>query len=710
MLRRVFPFLTWFREIDGATLRADLVSGMTVAMVLIPQSMAYAQLAGLPPYYGLYAAFAPPTVAALFGSSRQLATGPVAMVSMMTAASLAPIATAGSEGYIAYAILLALMVGVFQLVLGLLRLGMILNFLSHPVVNGFTSAAAIIIATSQLSKLFGVYVDQADRHYETIYRVLEAAAEHTHWPSFWMAALAFAIMYGLGRLNPKIPHVLVAVSITTALSWATGFHRDYKADLSSIQSPEVRAGIRQYYASIREIEATVEARNVSDRASRQAARLNGPHSAEAMNLRHELALLNLRLDELKEPGEAHRATLRAYRFHAVEEADGVKKFHLSGSLPPGDEGGDRLWRIKVENNISDESAITMAGGGAVVGVIPKGLPRFSLPSPDFGFIVRLFPMAAIISLLGFMEAISIAKAMAARTGQRLDPNQELIGQGLANIVGSLAQSYPVSGSFSRSAINIQSGAVTGLSSIVTSLMIAATLLFFSPILYHLPQAVLAAVIMMAVIRLINLSKFIHAWQAQKYDGVIYIISFVCTLGFAPHLDRGIIIGVALSVGFYLYRNLKPGVAVLSLHPDNSLRDAERHGLEQCRYIAVIRFDGPLFFASAAYLEDKILERVACMPDLRHILVAAHGINELDASGEEMLSALIERMRKAGYDVSFSGLNDHVIDVLKRTHLYEKIGEDHMFPSRAVAIKAIHAKAHEDSEEKGCPLRKVRLAE
>ncbi len=207
-------------------LRTDLVAGLTVALVLIPQSMAYAQLAGLPPYYGLYASFLPPMMAALFGSSRQLATGPVAIVSLMTYASLAPLATAGSEAFIAYAILLALMVGVFQLGLGVFRLGLVVNFLSHPVVNGFTNAAALIIASSQLSKLFGVYVDTAEHHYETIYRVVQAAFHYTHWPTFVLGALAFAIMYGLKRILPRVPNVLVAVAVTTLISWAIGFEHN----------------------------------------------------------------------------------------------------------------------------------------------------------------------------------------------------------------------------------------------------------------------------------------------------------------------------------------------------------------------------------------------------------------------------------------------------------------------------------------------------
>jgi MFS superfamily sulfate permease-like transporter len=212
MITRLFPFLAWYKDLNPSIIRVDCIGGFTVALVLIPQSMSYAQLAGLPPYYGLYASFLPPMIAALFGSSRQLATGPVAVVSLMTAASLEPLATAGSAAFIGYAILLALLVGIFQFLLGVLRLGLVVNFISHPVVNGFTNAGALIIASSQLSKMFGVYVDNsAEHYYETIFRVVDAAMSYIHWPTLLLGALAFAIMYGLKRLDPRIPNVLVAV-------------------------------------------------------------------------------------------------------------------------------------------------------------------------------------------------------------------------------------------------------------------------------------------------------------------------------------------------------------------------------------------------------------------------------------------------------------------------------------------------------------------
>ena len=706
VLTRVFPVIGWFKDYTLSSLRADFISGLTVALVLVPQSMAYAQLAGLPVHYGLYAAFLPPVVASLFGSSRQLATGPVAVVSLMTATALEPLATAGSEAYIAYAILLALVVGIFQFTLGVLRLGLIVNFLSHPVVNGFTNAAALIIASSQLSKLFGVNVEKAEHHYETIYNVIKAAIAHTHWPTLGLAVLAFAIMAGLKRLNPKIPSVLVAVLLTTVISWAAGFENNYKAELVSIKSPEAKNTILQFNKILDEIEKVAEKRVLLSGKIRDAERVHGSHSVETIDLQYQMQLLNLNIKELKERCRSSRSKIRAFRFEAVQEDDGKLRFFIQGDLPPNKKGDGKTYRLKVGNNRLADTALDFVGGGAVVGNIPKGLPSVRLPRIDINTILSLLPMAVIICLLGFMEAISIAKAIATRTGQRLDPNQELIGQGLGCIFGSFTQSYPVSGSFSRSAVNFQTGGVTGMSMVFSSVIVAATLLFFTPLLYYLPQAVLAAIIIMAVIGLVNIKGFIHTWQTQKYDGAIAIITFVCTLMFAPHLDRGIMIGVVLSLGLYLLRNMKPDIALLCKYSDDTYRCGDRFNLESCRHIAVIRFNGSLFFANVNYLEEKILEQVADMPDLKHILLVGNGINELDASGEEMLSVMVDRMREAGYGFSISGLNDAVLDVMRRTHLYEKIGEDHLFGNVAMAISAIYDKAHENSPEEECPLIKV----
>jgi len=564
------PFMSWISELRNKdTLQADIIAGITVALVLVPQSMAYAQLAGLPVYYGLYASFLPPMVAALFGSSRQLATGPVAVVSLMTAAALGPIASGNPEGYLAYALVLAFMVGVFQLFLGVFRLGVLVDFLSHPVVVGFTNAGAIIIATSQLSKLFGVKVEQAEHHYETVMRVIQAAVDHTHMPTFWMGVLSIGIMFGLRKYLPKVPNVLVAVVVTTLLAWGADFK---------------------------------------------------------------------------------------------------------------------------------------GAGGAVVGAIPEGLPAFTLPGFDWDVIKQLITAAVTISLIGFMEAISIAKAMAARTRQRLDANQELIGQGLSNMVSGCFSGYPVSGSFSRSAVNINAGAVTGISSVVTGVVVGITLLWLTPLLFHLPQATLAAVIIMAVINLIKFKPIVHAWKAQPHDGIVSVITFVLTLIMAPHLDKGILIGVGLSIGLFLYRTMRPRVAELSRYPDGTMRDITVHNLPVSPKIAIMRFDGSLYFANAGYFETKVLEIVSARPELRYIIVDAQGINQLDATGEEVLYHLAKRLEGNGIELLVAQMKKQFMDTIRRTNVIEKIGEDHFFSLVQFALNYAWDKLEPEYDRTTCPLR------
>lgn len=704
MLVKIFPFIKWFRDYDLGALKADAIAGLTVALVLIPQSMAYAQLAGMPAYYGLYASFLPPMLAALFGSSRQLATGPVAVVSLMTAASLEPLATAGSEGFIAYAIVLALMVGAFQLTLGILRLGLVVNFLSHPVVNGFTNAAAIIIASSQLSKMFGVSVDSATHHYETIWRVLQAAVHYTHWPTLLMGVFAFGIMYGLKMLAPRIPNVLVAVVITTLISWATGFEHNLTVGRTAIVSPKAQTLIAQFNEATEGIAALSQERTQIHRTLAEAG--SSHDTVGVIDAQHDAEVVQVRMQRFKEQAQAARADLRYMIFKAAVQPDGARVYYSEEDLPAGAQTDGRRWHIRVGNAALAAERIVMKGGGSVVGDIPKGLPAFSIPKLNWGVIGHLFPFAAIISLLGFMEAISIAKAMAGKTGQRLDPNQELIGQGLANLLGSLGKSYPISGSFSRSAVNLQAGAVSGLSSVFTGLTVVIALLFFTPLLYHLPQSVLAAVIMMAVIGLINVAGFVHAWHAKWYDGAISIISFAATLAFAPHLDKGIMIGVVLSLGVFLYKSMRPKVVSLARAADEALRCVSTHGLKECEHVAMVRFDGPLFFANSSYLEDKMMEIMRAKPGLKHIILVSNGINDIDASGEETLSLLVDRIRSAGVDISLSGVNEEVMKVFRRTHLPEKIGQDHIYPTMEKAITAVHPESHRLSTEQACPLLTV----
>lgn len=553
---RFTPYKDWIGELKSPeVLKADAMAGLTVALVLIPQSMAYAQLAGLPPYIGLYASFLPVMVAAIFGSSRQLGTGPVAVVSLMSAAAMQPYAAQGLpiETIVIYAALLALMIGVFQLSLGLLRMGVLVDFLSHPVVVGFTNAGALIIATSQVPKLFGLNIkaDQFDHSYEFWWATLTSLGD-TKVITLVLGAFALTTLIVLKKYAPRLPGVLITVLITTVLSWAV----DYKSM-----------------------------------------------------------------------------------------------------------------------------------GGSVIGTIPEGLPSFSLPIVEMSFqnFVSLATTAVVIGLIGFVEAISIAKAMASQTRQRLSANQELVGQGLSNITSGVFGGYAVSGSFSRSAVNFASGAMTGFSSVVTGLLVGLTLLFLTPLLYHLPQATLAAVIIMAVVNLIKIAPVKHAWKVEPHDGVVAVATFLATLAFAPHLDKGILLGVVLSLGLFLYRTMSPALVEVARDADGTMRDAAAHSLKTSDTIAVYRFDGDLYFANTGYLEGKLLNNVAQKPSLKVLILDMESIDQVDSTGEEMLEKLADRLKFAGIEFYIARTKLRVYEAFQRSGLAKHIGEERFFRERKYAI-------------------------
>ena len=675
------PFMAWLPELtDKTTLRADIIAGITVALVLIPQSMAYAALAGLPPYYGLYAAFLPPIVAALFGSSRQLATGPVAVVSLLTASALEPLATAGSESYIIYAILLALMVGIFQLSLGLLRLGVMVNFLSHPVVMGFTNAAAIIIATSQLPKIFGIVVEKEAHHYETVWKTLVVATTETHMLSLIFAVLAFSIMALLKKYYPKLPGVLFAVVITTVLASVMNYEKTMTVSIAQISDKAITEKLTFHQ----------NGQVLIDRLKDGLTK-----SKPETNTYNEIVK---GLDEATTRSRKSFRALQKERFAWVETDDG--QLSVESSVTKEQQTDGNRWQF---NGLTDDGAVMLRAGGRIVGDIPKGLPSIRFPELDFSLISQLFFAAITIGLIGFMEAIAIAKAMATRTRQRLDTNQELVGQGISNIVGSFFQSYATSGSFSRSAVNIGAGAKTGFSSVVTGLMVLITLLFFTELLYNLPQATLAAVIMMAVIGLVNVKHFIHTWKVYRSDGIIAMITFFLTLIFAPHLENAIIIGVILSLGMFLYRTMKPRVAALSRFKDGTLRDADLHQMDTCEYVSVIRFDGPLYFANTSYFEDMIIERSANKPSLKYIVVDGQGVNSIDATGEEMLASLTRRLEKTGVIMIFANFKRQVILVLHNSGFIEQLGGERFFATADQALDAIWEELGDSHDIVECPL-------
>ena len=595
-ITKLFPFLLWIKDLSKPkTIKADIIAGVTVGFVIVPQSMAYAQLAGLGPQYGLYASFLPVLIGAIMGSSRQLSTGPVAVVSLLTAAALGEIVTDPSS-YAVYAALLALIVGLFQFSLGILRLGFVINFLSHPVVTGFTNAAAIIIGASQLPKVFGIRVINsndtewvswcqplsfiermenvdssglhticnADQSYETIARLLEAALFYTHLPTLAMALMGVLGIVVLQRFFPRMPAILTVAVISTAAS----FLIDY----------------------------------------------------EAM-------------------------------------------------------------------------------GGAIVNSIDiDGLFSFKIPSFDFNAMGTLFIYAITISLIGFMEAISVAKSMAATTKQRLDVNQELIGQGLSNIASSFFQGYAVSGSFSRSAVNLTAGAVTGFSSVVTAIIVGLTILWLTPLLYHLPQATLAAIILMSVVNLIHFSPLRHAWKVEKHDGWVGLLTFIMTLIFAPHLENGIAFGIIMSLGLFLYRTMEPNFTELSVQKGSII--ASRFvddTTEVSNAVKIAKWSGSLYFANAAYFETKLLELISNNKELKYIIVDVASIVQVDASGEQVLRNLVESCSDSGVEILFAR-TDRLEAELYRSGFKKRFGENRFFDLRADALKHVWQELEANEQE------------
>ncbi len=551
------PFARLFTKISSwhpGTIKNDLFAGITVSLVAIPQSLAYAQLAGVPAYYGLYAALIPTVVGALFGSSRQLSTGPVAMTSLLTAASVAPLAAHGSELFYTYVILLALLSGVFQVAFGLLRVGVLLNFLSNPVLMGFINAAAIIIGLSQLPTLLSIPAQQSEHFLIDMLQVV-SHLDGVHELSLIFGASAIVLLLAFKRWAPRLPGVLISVVLLTWISYAIG------------------------YAKL---------------------------------------------------------------------------------------------------------------GGKVVGEIPQGLPGISIPPLDWNASIALLPAAFVIALISFMEAMSSSKVIAIKTRQPWDENKELVGQGLAKIAAAFCHSMPVSGSFSRSALNLSADAKTALSSVISAVFVLLTLLFFTSLLYHLPKPVLAAIIMMAVINLINFRVFKNAWRANRDDGIASIITFVATLAFAPNIQNGILTGILLSLALLMYRMMRPRVAILGMHQDATLRDAERHDLPPLHpKLGALRFDGALRFVNVSYFEDALLKLERENPEMNQVLIKCSGINDLDASGVEMLRNLLGRFKSNGIILSFSGVKKQVMEVMERTGLTLEIGDANIFATDREAIEALY---------------------
>jgi SulP family sulfate permease len=693
LVQRLLPFLHWF-PITLVMLRGDLVAGITGALVLVPKAMAYAQLAGLPVHFGLYAAFVPAILGALWGSSRQLATGPVAIMALMTAAALTPLAVPFSEHFVELALLLALMVGLIQFALGAFKLGVIVNFVSHPVILGFMNAAAIIIALSQLDLLLGIPKLRSDSFLADVVGMLGTVG-YTHLPTLAMSLFALALMLGLQRVRVLARvGVLIAVALTIVASHLLGYARSAEIAADQIRDAEALALITTYRTTARTI-----AERTDEIAKLGAQLRETPREDQraAATLRHRLHLAELDVQSLS---QSNTRLLRDIRLLAFERA-GDGSLHAAGRVPAGLSTDGRLWHLRQ----IDGPALAIASGGRVVGAIPQGLPQLRMPTLSFDVMLALASAALVIALVGFMESIAMAKAMAATTRQRLDPNQELIGQGLANLGGSFFQSFPVSGSFTGSAINLAAGAQTGFAMVFNALFVIVTLLVLTPLLYALPMATLGVIILLAITTLLTPRALLHTWRASRAEGIVALATLVGTLLLAPNLDQGILFGAALALVLYLYRTMKPRVALLGRHADGTLRDTRVHpGLPTDPEVVALRFDSSLYFANAAHFEDAVLAALVERPQAKYVLVVGSGINLIDATGEEVVRHLVERLRANGVTMVFCGLKKQVLDVMRSTGLDRLIGDDHIFPNEQRALAAIYARL--GMSDRGVLLRPV----
>jgi SulP family sulfate permease len=550
MIERVLPIVGWLRRYDRGDLPADLMAGLVTAVMLVPQGMAYAMLAGLPPVVGLYASTIPLIAYALFGSSRQLAVGPVAIVSLLTLAGVGAIAEPGSPEFVALAAALMAMVGVIQAGLGLLRAGFVVNFLSHAVISGFTSAAALVIGLSQLKHLLGVDIPRE----ENVFLLLAHAAGeavHTHGITLAIGLGSIAALMIGKRVARRFPTPLLVVAAASVLVWALDLHEK---------------------------------------------------------------------------------------------------------------------------------------GVAIVGEVPAGLPSLALPQLGGGALASLLPVAATIAFVGFMESVAVAKAIAAKHRYKVDANRELVGLGVANVVGAFFRGYPVTGGFSRSAVNDQAGARTPLAGIVTAVLIGLTLLFLTDLFYFLPRAVLAAIVMVAVFGLIDLKEPRHLWRIKKVDALTLLVTFLATLTLG--VETGILTGVGFSLLVFVARSAWPHTAELGWLPaERVFRNVRRYpGARTWPDLYVTRPDASLYFANMAALETQLNEAVADRPELRAIVLDFAAVNDVDGVAIDTLQDRMDAFAAQGIEVHLAGVKGPVRDLLARA------GWNERYPGRTAHLSVAHALA------------------
>lgn len=542
--QRYLPFLEWMSSYNGPTFRSDLVAGLTVGVMLVPQGMAYAMLAGMPPIYGLYGGLIPLIIYGLLGTSKQLSIGPVAVSALLLLAGIGQLADPGSPEFIGLVILAGLVIGVVQVLLGVLRMGFLVNFLSHPVIIGFTSAAAVIIAVSQLKYLLGFPIPRFAHSYETLVYALQHIGE-THWPTFFICLGGIIVIIMLKKVSRVLPGALLVVILAVIL------------------------------------------------------------------------VAVFRLDEL---------------------------------------------------------------GVNIVGNVPKGLPSFEIPGLGIGSVMAVMPTVLTVTIIGIVESMGIAKVLEAKNKDtRVIPNQELLALGFAKVVGAFFQSIPTSGSFTRSAVNDEAGAKTGMASIVTAVIIGLTLLFLTSLFYYLPEAILASIVLVAVKGLFNVQEAASLWHSHKQDFMMMLLTFVLTL--ALGIEEGVLIGVVFSLIMIIYRASKAHVAVLGRLPNTSYyRNVERfENAVTIKGMLIMRFDAQLFFGNIEYFKTTIFDLIEGADPIPKVFVLdASCIEDIDSSGTHALEEVIDYLRDKGIEFQISGVIGPVRDILQDTGLIEKIRKENHF--------------------------------
>lgn len=548
--RGTLPILDWGRRYDRGALSNDLIAALIVTIMLIPQSLAYALLAGLPPEAGIYASIVPILLYAVFGTSSSLAVGPVAVVSLLTASAIGQVAQQGTAGYAVAALTLAFLSGGFLLLLGVFRLGFLANFLSHPVIAGFITASGILIAVSQMKNLVGV-----DMQGHTLVEMVVSLAAHLTEVSW--------------------PTMLIGVAATAFLFW-------------------VRKGLKPL---LRAAGASPRLADVLTKA--------GPVAAVAVT------------------------TLAAWSLGLAER------------------------------------------GVAVVGEVPQGLPPFTLPDLSPALFSQLALPAVMISIIGFVESVSVAQTLAAKRRQRIDPDQELIGLGAANIGAALTGGYPVTGGFARSVVNFDAGAETPAAGAYTALGLAVAAVALTPLVYFLPKATLSATIVVAVLSLVDFSILRKTFVYSRSDFAAVATTILLTLGLG--VEIGVASGVLLSVFLHLYKTSRPHVAEVGLVPGTQhFRNVLRHPVETDPGLLTLRVDESLYFVNAKFLEDLVQSRLIGAPDIRHVVLMFSAVNAVDYSALESLEAINLRLGELGVGFHLSEVKGPVMDRLKTSHLIDHL--------------------------------------